>query len=67
MLRLEQLGLSFQHWHLDDGILCGKVEVVAKAVDLLRDKLSGLGLELSIDKCLVVGKCVQSIAHTGLA
>ena len=35
VLRLEQLGLSFQHWYLDDGILCGKVSVVGKAVEFL--------------------------------
>ena len=44
LLRLEQLGLSFQHWYLDDGILCGKIEVVVNAVQLLCSGTSCRGL-----------------------
>ena len=47
------MGLRFQFWFLDDGILCGRADAVAKALQILRSELPKLGLSLNVAKCKI--------------
>ena len=55
ILRLREVGLDLNIWYLDDGVLCGKVESVATALNLIRHRLPEVGLELNISKCKIFG------------
>ena len=61
-----KVGLYFQFWYLDDGILCGSYEAVGQAMNLLKEQLSPLGLELNLPKCKVFGPNVDNLQHPGL-
>ena len=50
LLRLQELDLTFQHWYLDDGVLCGPVSEVSKAVSILETALAQLGLQINPQK-----------------
>ena len=51
---LRACGLDLSLFYLDDGILCGTAETVAKALTLLRSRAAGLGLNLNLSKCELI-------------
>ena len=66
VLKLQELGLNFQFWYLDDGILCGSVEAVGTAILLLKQELPPLQLDLNLQKCKVFAPNAHSVQHPGL-
>ena len=52
--------MRFQFWNLDDGVLCGSVDVIARALTLLQAELPKLGLCLNISKCKLFGPACQT-------
>ena len=55
VLRLQELHLELTVWYLDDGILCGSISSVKKALALLKQYLPNAGLELNLAKCKLLG------------
>ena len=55
VLRLNEIGLEFNLWYLDDGILCGTVSCLKEALTLLQQHLPAQGLELNLAKCKLFG------------
>ena len=61
VLQLQELGLHYQFWYLDDGIICGPAGQIALAVSMLQSFLSGLHLELNRPKCKLFGHGAASL------
>ena len=53
LLRLESMGLQFQYWYLDDGLLCGSASVLREAFKVLKDMFGSMGLTVNSSKCRI--------------
>ena len=51
LLKLQELELNFQGWYLDDGVLCGPLDVLQEAFDLAQNSFEHLGLSVNAEKC----------------
>ena len=47
-------GLSWSHWYLDDGYLCGPEEALSALFPKLEEAASQVGLRLNVAKCAVL-------------
>ena len=53
VLELVDLNLTFQYWYLDDGVLCGPANDVARAMAHLEAKFGPARLQINQQKCKV--------------